>query len=627
LIQDPKEQRLIVAIDFETFYDVDYTLKKMSTSEYIRDARFEAISCAIKIGAQPTNVYWGSDVGPALRDAFGHPLSNVDMLAHHAHFEGLILSHHYDIYPRAYRDTLSMARGLFPKTGRNDLGSLAERLGVQNKLAMPGFMGFHLADIPQEMREAIALYNAADVDSCVQAYEKLLLMLPARELDVIDITVRMFAQPRLELDLDAAKTELARERKAKADAIAKAQIDAADLTKNVPFAAALVNLGIEPPKKKSKTTGKDIYAFAQTDVDFTSLTTHPDPLVAALVEARLAAKSTIGETRAQRLIKAGSPPFKLPVYLNYCAAHTLRWSGGDKINFQNFPRSGELRRTILAPPGHVMVVVDSRQMHPRILAWLSGEKWMLDEFTSSKGDPYSVFASMIYGVPVSKDNPAQKEMRQVGKVCVLALGFGMGAYRLKQTLAWGIMSDPVYLPLEVCAGLVNTYRHKSPNVTSFWETMTQAIGDMYEDVDGSFKCLSWGKDKVLLPDGMTLHYPSVSANIGRKPLGAMFPGRYERWVSDASYGAFKGRSKLYGGLMTENVVQALERVIMAEQLVKIAARYRVVMMSHDEIVFLAREREADEAMQFGMGVIRTRPSWGPDLPLDAEGGFATNYSK
>lgn len=613
---------MIATLDFETYYDADYTLKKMSTSEYIRDARFEVISCAIKLGTAPTFVVWGEGIGEALQAI---DWSKTEALAHHAHFEGLILSHHYNVIPRAYRDTLSMARGIFPKTGRNDLGSLAERLGVQNKLAMPDFKGRHLADIPQEMREAIALYNAADVDSCAQAYEKLVELLPARELDVIDVTVRMFAQPVLRLDHKAAEAELLREKTAKAAAIAKAQIAPADLTKNKPFAAALTALGVEPPTKTSKTTGKPIYAFAQTDVEFTGLTQHADPLVAALVEARLAAKSTLGETRAVRLIKMGA--HSLPVYLNYCGAHTLRWSGGDKMNFQNFPRSGELRRTIMAPPGQVLVVVDSRQMHPRILAWLAGEQWMLREFADAKGDPYSVFASKIYGVQVSKDNPAQKEMRQVGKVCVLALGFGMGAFRLKQTLAWGLMAPPIYLPLEVCAGFVHTYRAASRNVEGFWETMSQAIGDMCEGEEGDHKCLAWRKDKVLLPDGMVLHYPGVDAVVAKRPLGPMFPGRFERKIIDASYGAFKGRSKLYGGLMTENVVQALERVIMAEQLVRIAERYRVVMMSHDEIVYLAPVRAAQAAMEFGMEVIRTRPSWGPDLPLDAEGGFAENYSK
>lgn len=610
---------MIVTIDFETYYDKDYTLKKLSTSEYVRDRRFEAISCAIKVGDAPAKCYFGQEISPALRAV---DWNKADLLAHHAHFEGLILSHHYKIVPRAYRDTLSMSRALYPKTDRNDLGTLAERLGVQNKLEMPDFKGKHLADLTEEERRAVAEYNEADVESCAQAYVALVARMPQREMDLIDVTVRMFADPVLRLDKEAAKAELLREVAEKRAAIAASGLTEKELASSAKFSAALTAAGMPCPTKVSPRTGEVIPALAQTDTAFTSLVNFHDPKVVALVKGRLAVKSTIGETRARRLLNAGRGRLRLPVYLNFCAAHTLRWSGGDKLNFQNFPRSGELRRTILAPKGQVIVVVDSRQIQPRILAWLAGERWMTEAFENGT-DIYSIFASDIYGHVVTK---AENEKRQVGKVCVLALGFGMGAPRLQQTLSWGVLAPAVDLPIEVCARLVRLYRQKSKSVEALWETLNTAIGAMALGRSGKLKCLSWAKDVVNLPDGLALHYPGTRAHVSLHDMGGLSSVKTER-VTDGSYDTPQGRSKLYGGLFTENLVQALERSIMAEQMNVIAKRYRVAMMSHDEIAFLAPAKRAQEALEFGLEVVRTRPAWGPDLPLDSEGTFGDRYTK
>ncbi len=613
---------MIVTIDFETYYDQDYTLKKMSTSEYIRDPRFKVLNVAVKMGNAKPYVVWGHEqAGKALRAI---DWAKHELLAHHAHFEGLILSHHYGVVPRAYRDTLSMARAVFPKTDRNDLGSLTERLGVANKLEMPDFKGKTEQDLAPAERAAIEAYVTGDVESCAQAYEKLVARVPHEEMELIDVTVRMFAEPVLRLDTARVKTELARERKAKADAIANAGIALEELTSANKFAAALQKLGVVPPQKISKTTGKLTWAFAQTDNDFTSLVNHPDPMVSALVEARLAAKSTIGETRAMRLLKAGSARRRIPVYLNYCGAHTTRWSGGDKLNFQNFPRGGELRKSLLAPPGHVIVVVDSSQIEARVLAWLAGEQWLLDEFARPDGDPYSAFATKVYGRVITK---ADREERQVGKVCVLGLGYGMGAFKLQLMLSWGTMGPKMDVALEVCEGWVRIYRSSNRAITGFWDVMGDAIGDMAKGRDGDHKCISWEKDSLHLPNGLTLHYPHTTAIVEKRGSRMFGGGGGREVVMDGSYQTPRGRSKLYGGLFTENVVQAIARVIVAEFMRVIARRYRVVMMSHDEVVYLAPKAQAQKALDFGLEVFRTRPTWAPELPLNAEGGYDACYSK
>jgi hypothetical protein len=157
------------------------------------------------------------------------------------------------------------------------------------------------------------------------------------------------------------------------------------------FADALRALGVEPPTKLSKTTGEPTYAFAKTDWAFTDMLNWEDrPEVVRLVEARLAIKSSIGETRAQRFMDIGSRA--LPVGLNYCGAHTTRWSGGNKMNLQNLPRpefddkgakiegTGQAARSIIAPPGHVILVSDSGQIEARLNAWFSDQLDLVETF-------------------------------------------------------------------------------------------------------------------------------------------------------------------------------------------------------------------------------------------------------
>lgn len=611
---------MLITLDFETYHDADYTLKKLSTSEYIRDPRFEAINCAVMVDDGSAGVCWGPDeIDEALREI---DWDEAEMLAHHAHFEGLILSHHFGVRPRTYRDTLSMARGIFPKTERNDLASVAERLGVSNKLPMPDFKGKRLKDLTPEERAAIATYVGGDVVSCYQAYHKMLPMLPAQELDLIDTTVRMFADPVLRLDRPRVEAELQREIARKTAEVATSGVDKSVLMSNDKLAEAILRAGVKPPMKRSARTGKMAWAMAQTDLEFTAMQKHPNQAVAALVKGRLAVKSTIGETRAVRLLRAGADEKRLPVYLNYCGAHTTRWSGGDKLNFQNLERGGELRKSLLAPPGTVLVVVDSSQIEVRVLAWLAGERWLLDAFASGH-DPYCVFGERVYGRVITKGMPE----RQLSKVCVLALGYSMGAWKLQQTFAWGTHGPAVDLPMEECEGFVRTYRSSSRAIVALWGLLNAAIGDMAKGTEDAHKALSWGKDKILLPNGMTLHYPATKAVVEQQRLGAMFGDRVEERVVDGSYQGPRSRQKMYGGLVTENVVQALARVIVAEQMRQIARRYRVAMMSHDEVVFVAPAAEADEALAFGLAAMRKRPSWAPDIPVDAEGGYAENYSK
>lgn len=621
---------MLVTIDFETYYDKDYTLKKLSTSEYIRDKRFEALSCSIKLGHLTPYCYFGKDeIASALA---GIKWEETVFLAHNAHFDGLILSHHFGHVPKRYADTLSMARALHPKAERNRLEDVAVKYNKVNKLPMPDFKGKHLADLTKEDKKAIILYNNGDVESCREVYDEMLIGFPATELDLIDITVRMFADPALCVDLDLAQDELEAERTRKSAAIANSGVDEKVLSSNVKFPTALKALGVDVPMKPSPSVAnKEIPAIAKGDEALQALLLHPDPKIAALVAGRLAVKSTMGESRAVRMLLRGEGGMRLPIYLAAYGAHTHRWTGGDKFNPQNFKHmhkvGGNLKKAIIAPPGYMIVKVDSAQIEARIVAWLFDEDWVLDAFRAGR-DIYCEFGSDVYERPITK---ADTEERFVSKTCVLGLGFGMGGPKLQVSILTKSIEqgmNPVRIPIEVCFLLVTKYRQKCRNIEAGWKFMNdQGIGAMLSGKEMQYKCLTFKKGKIELPNGLALLYPGISANVVRKGGRGFFKGETAEAIHDASYFGAKTRNKLYGGLLVENEVQALARIAVADVMRQITERYRVVAMEHDAIVFLAPVAEAQTALDWAIKLMSVSPHWAPDLPLTAEGGFDVCYPK
>jgi len=626
---------MLVTLDFETYYDKDYTLKKLSTSEYVRDARFEALSCSIKLDDCVPFCYFGKDdIARALERI---KWEEAILLAHHTHFDGLILSHHFRYVPKRYADTLSMARALHPKSERNRLEDVAIKYNKVNKLPMPDFVGKHLADLTKEERKAIILYNNGDVESCRQVYDEMVRDFPPTELDLIDITVRMFAAPVLGVDMDLAQSELEAEQTRKGAAIAASGHTIEVLSSNKKFPDAMEALGLDVPTKPSPTV-KDMFgnptripAIAKSDDALQALLLHPDPRVAALVAGRLAAKSTMGESRAARMLLRGAGGMKLPIYLSYFGAHTGRWSGGDKFNPQNFKHAhkvgGRLKEAITAPPGYVIVKPDASQIEARIVAWLLDEEWILEAFREGR-DIYCEFGTDAYGRLITK---ADIEERFVSKTCVLGLGFGMGGPKLQVSILTKSIEQglpAVRLPLEVCFHLVTKYRQKCRKIESGWKFMNDSgIGAMLSGTELKYKCIEFQKGKVLLPNGLALLYPGITANVVKKGGRGFFKGEVSEAIHDASYFGANSRNKLYGGLLTENIVQALARIVVADVMRQVAERYRVVAMEHDAIAFLAPIAEAKEALDWVLKLMSIPPHWAPELPLSAEGWYDVKYSK
>lgn len=624
----------VVTIDFETYYDSKYSLraKQYNTSSYIMDEKFQIHCCAIKIGKKPSKCYWGDE---AVKKLQAIDWSKYDLLAHNNFFDGFIASMRLGIKPRRRFCTVQMTRGLHSDMSKASLDDICNFYGIGGKISgLEDVKGLRTEEITGEKRKNLMEYCNNDNEKCFEVFCKQIAVYPDDEIALIDLTLSMFCDPVFQLDVQRAEKSLNYEMNERLKFIAISGSDEKTLKSTDKFVDALAKLGVDAPKKVSKYNGQVTYALSETDPEFVELQEHEDIRVVRLVQGRLAAKSTMMETRAWRMLQAQETCGSLPVLLNYYGAKTGRWSGGNKTNFQNLPTStkdypmaGELRKSICAPAGHVIMAPDSAQIEARVVAWVSDHQELLTRFRN-KEDVYKWMASMIYGVPVAE---IDDEQRFVGKIAVLGLGYGMGAKRFQVTLALGTMGPPMQLTLQECNKIVKLYRKINLKIVQFWGDCEDVLQDMCQGGSGSFGpngILEYDGTSIWLPNGMGLHYPGLRAIYDQD--GRRIGFKYK------SNGIDK---HIYGGLLCENIVQALAGVVIRQEMLEVKAYYdtlklrknevaRIATMTHDEIVSVVPERLATKALDKNLQIMRTPPKWAPDMPIwaAAEGGHAVNYS-
>ena len=322
----------LVTLDFETFYSKEYSLSKMTTEEYIRDPRFQVIGVSIKTNDKPTE--WVTGTAKTIVSVLsGIDWSNSALLAQNTMFDGAILSWRCGLRPKAMFDTLSMSRALYGTEVSHSLKNLAKRLGLQDKgdEVLRALGKRRLDFTPQELA-AYGRYCVTDTDICYDAFNIMVRKFPKKELRLIDLTLRMFTEPVLEVDQQHMVDHIASIRDIKETLIDNAGVDKKTLMSGAKFAGLLEGLGVDPPMKISPTTGKLTYAFAKTDAGMRDLQEHEDVRVQTVVAARLGNKSTLEESRTQRLIDI-SKRGKLPIPLRYyaCLLYTSP-SPRDKIH-------------------------------------------------------------------------------------------------------------------------------------------------------------------------------------------------------------------------------------------------------------------------------------------------------
>jgi DNA polymerase len=465
-----------------------------------------------------------------------------------------------------------------------------------------------------------------DTNLTYRLFKKMVRRFPKEELLVIDQTIRMYTEPKFELDpvvLDAHLAAIHERKQKLLEKLGGEEKAKKYLMSNAKFASLLQALGAEPPMKTSPTTGKQTYAFAKNDTEFLALLDHPKAAVRTVVEARLGTKSTIEETRTKRFLEIAERG-PLPIMLNYYGAHTGRFSGGDKINLQNLPRGGALRKALAAPDGHVVVACDSSQIEARLVAYLAGQDDLVQSFREGR-DVYSEFASDVYQRPITK---ADKVERHVGKTCILGLGYGMGPPKFQHSLATGFIS--VTVDEGEAQQIVRLYRNKYHRIQGFWNRCNHELNGMVAGASGELcDLVSYDSEGIILPNGMRIRYPALrraangfeyinDARVYRKLVRARVAGEE---TPDLTW------TKIYGGKVVENLTQAVARIVVSEQMVRIGRRYPVALQVHDEIVCVVPEEQADACKQFMIDVMSTPPKWAPDLPVACEADVGVNYGE
>jgi DNA polymerase len=607
----------ILTVDFETYYDKDYSLSKITTEEYVRDPRFQVIGVGVKVNTGTTEWFSGTH-GRTKEFLAQYNWANSAVLAHNMMFDGAINSWRFGIRPKVLFDTLCMARAIHGVEKSASLKTLAQNYGVGEKgNEVLDAKGKRRSDFSFEELSAYGQYCINDADLTYEIFNIMLSRgFPKSELKLIDLTLRMFTEPTLGLDRERLEAHLAKTQLMKGDLLKSAGLeDKSDLMSNPKFATLLGNLGVPCPMKISPTTGKMTYALAKTDQGMKDLLDHYDPQVQTLAAARLGVKSTLEETRTQRFIDISGRGI-LPVPVRYYAAHTGRWGGDDKINLQNLPSRGPnakaLKKCIVAPDGYSIVEADSAQIEARMLAWLAGQEDVVQTF-ASKGDVYKKMASAIYGV---NEADVTKDQRFVGKTTVLGAGYGMGGDKFQLALK----NSGVEITKNEAAKIISIYRETNDMISNMWKQAGIMLRYM---VRGD--AMPFGKDGVLgvdpyapgiiLPNGLLIRYDELEEAENEK--GGM----------EYSYKTRIGRTRIYGGKVVENVTQALARLIIGEQMLRISKKYRVVLTVHDSIVCCVPDNEAETCKAYVEECMRWVPTWADGLPVDCEAGIGKNYGE
>lgn len=629
----------ILCLDFETYFDTaDFTLKKLTTEEYVRDARFHIHGCAVAwYGERP--VWLNRQQFEQWAATF--PWHEHGAMAFHAQFDGLILSHVYNAFPRFWFDPMAMARGMWGKQHGFSLDAISAYLGMTPKrLPYELFNGKLWSQIPDGDRAQIADGCCHDAWLMQQLFHYFGQTFPREEYRIIDQTVRMFTEPVLQLDLDLLAsiwTEEAAKHAANLQALADKGITLTDLRSDKKFRVLLEAAGVDIEFKYSRTDNKKLIpAFSKTDGFLTALEDDPDDYVATLATARLDSRSNINQSRAERLGYMANRGTAC-IYLSYCPTRTTRWGGGDKLNWQNFPRSrrsdgriNRLRQTVCAPRGYLLLRPDLSQIECRILNYNAGEVSIVQAFRE-KRDLYSELASVFYGFAVDK---TMETHRGFGKQLELSCGYGAGEFSIQRTARSGGYGPPVFLSSDDAVRARDTYRETHPNVVRYWKQASKVLEWLFEGAVYDWGPLRVADHKIWLPNGLPLVYDTLEwFNPDDDPddedhgLGTV-AGNWRVQVRPRQW------KKLYGSALVAEVTQAQARVVLSQALLRILDRFaatgtyhRVCLSTHDDLAILVKEDEAQAVAEVVIEELIREPEWLPGIPLAAECAISNTLSK
>jgi DNA polymerase III epsilon subunit-like protein len=675
----------VVVLDFETYFDDTYKMagkgEGLSTVEYIADSRFEVLGLGMLMVyrdenfpdyEEQTHFFAGEEAAQYLawpKDKYGPNLERCTVVAQNAKFDVMILAMRYGIRPPFVIDILALARAWNSRT-KNDLGSLSKRFKLPEKGDTAEFKGLtfrkrfakpkgrkkgpkmpvQVPVITEYQVAALAAYGRNDV---MREWELFTLLLPKLsrpkvELRVMQHTLDMYWRPTLQVD-HAKGEELKAAMAAEIDAaVAKVEYPGLDADSQRTWVKAtreeisgdtrfeqllmmaLNDAGDNPARFYKQGKREMILAIAKDDPERAKLETHSSERVRNLMAARAATASwPLHIARVDRIMaqaKAGGG--NLPVPLNYHGAHTGRDSGGEKINLQNLGSRGHelvnaVRELIIAPAGQSLVIVDEKAVEAVGLAWIAGEWGLVEKFNHNE-EIYCGFAAKVLGKPVRKPKktgiPEVEEWHKwarnsIGKIGVLGCGYGMGTNRIFEYANGAI-------DFKTADKIKEVYRAEHPAIVQFWKDIERAFiytaryGRPCEMPRGlRFHQLPDCDVVLTLPNGRELHYHKV------KLASDAYGEKIEVW-NDLEH----HWGHVWGGHLTENVVQAFCRDFLMEACLRLEAMgHHTALRVHDELVMVVPDDQAEAVLKVAVAELSRRPEWASDCPLGAEGVIAKRY--
>lgn len=623
----------VLCLDFESFFDTDYSLKKLSTIEYINDPRFELTGLGVGLTAfgYTDNKFFEpkfleSRTLGDIETIYGEGnLEGATVLCQNCRFDITILQEKFGIVPKYIIDLKDLASHYDARMSHR-LADMAKMFGLKAKGDTMQFKGLYWHTMTEEQQQAYKEYTINDVELETELFKILLPKLtnPVIESQLMRHTLDLWLHKRFAVDIDTATKLKTKMRTQMARTIKDSGHTPKELRskKFVGYLESALPDDEKVPMKQGKRG--NIPALAKDDEACQQLVVHPKKEVRDLVLARLACRSWPTHIkRVQSLISqtmANGGLLRVP--LTYYAGHTGRWGGSEKINLQNMggagrrgtghdPLIGQVKEVLMALSGCVLGIADSSQIEARLLAWLAGQTDLLNGFARGE-DVYSEFATTLFQVPIRKPrktDPPQlarylEIKRGFGKDSILGDGYGMGAIRFHGDC----LKNPSLRPLfdsgqydfKFIEKLTKTYRTKYSKIPEYWGKVERAFRQCIrfshlEPTVGpvTFRCKN-AEVQIELPSGRVLYY------------------RHCR-IKNNSIRYHGG--PLWGGSITENIIQSVARDLLGFWILECErVGVSVALHIHDSIISMMSEDKVEEQSKLLEAVMCSLPDWAEGFP-------------
>ncbi len=590
----------LVAVDFETFYTSEYSVKELGHWAYCHDPRFDAYLVAITDGERtcvcaPRQFPWATIAGRR-------------WLSHNRDFDRAVFERLREIGAISPNTAgpvewhCSAALAAFLQLPRDLAGTVkavfGQSLDKAPRSRAKGWNPMEDGFLAVEMRR----YAGRDALACLALWNHLERHWPANERRLFELTSAM-GQRGLAVDWDHVQAGHRGLQEFITAMSAGLPWDRALSIKS--FRTACQLSGVEAP---ASTSAKDPGFIEWADANPASVGTGWARDMQRIRSANRTAR-VLEAMEARRM-----PGGRMAYELRYFGASTGRWSGGGGLNLQNLNRKTaegvDLRRALIAPPGHVLAVVDYSQIESRVLLYLAGDTDALRLFRENPdADAYEIHArrTMDYTEPEPLKAWCEQtgsNLRQLAKARVLGLGFGCSWRKFIEVAR--VMAGLELSEVE-SKRIVKEFRRSNPEIVNLWYRLDDA-------------CAARDGKTYALPLPVTQHDPTAKRFLIYRDISVTEDGITCTVGGERVY--------VYGGLIAENWTQATARDVLAFAWLRCAdAGFLPVLSVHDELVFELPETSAEEDLERITSIMEAPLPWAPHLPLKADGKLMNAYSK